>query len=149
MGNNALRTRQGDVLICSKCKKAKAAADFGDSRPYADGSPRKKPYCKACDAADKRSKAQRANEERIMTVEAPIKAAELLFRQHPEALADLVRRYHYLYAPLLESERKRMLKPRTRPKPAEKAIEVVKVKKAQTAKKVQAKTRVRQRKKAS
>lgn len=43
-----------------------------------------------------------------MSFEAPISAAVLLMRQKPEVLAEIARRYHFEYVPLLQQERERM-----------------------------------------
>lgn len=101
--------RNGHRLWCIGCEQELDQEAFALARPYADGTERRKSRCRQCANRQKSERIERLTEERILQVEAPYRAAERLLREHPEAMADLVRRYYGYYVPLLAEEREHLL----------------------------------------
>lgn len=112
MGNGQVRTRGGDTVFCLGCQKYLPKSKFGPASPYRDGTPRVKSRCRECSRIDAKRRADRLTEDQILSVEAPFRAAEELIRTNPEIFADLIRRYHHYYIPLLAKHRERLTKQR-------------------------------------
>lgn len=112
-------TRRKEILNgtkrCPRCLKdlpVGPGGAYARSRSYADGSPRWVSSCNQCLAESKRAQLTKQREEYISSVIAPRRAAQRLIESNPEVLAELVRRFHHLYVPLLEEERAVLLERR-------------------------------------
>lgn len=95
---------------CKDCGISKNIKHFSKAGTRADGSVRYRTSCRECQSKTRSVTSTEERQKRIYEWEAPLSAAMLLMQEYPEALADLVRRWHHVYTPLLEAERKRMLK---------------------------------------
>lgn len=107
-----------NTQCCIRCKRV-LPVDNGEVKgafrlihPYADGTPRWASSCRECQAQTKRTALNLQHEETLWATVAPRQAAAKLLATNDEVLAEIIRRYHHLYIPLLEQERANLMERR-------------------------------------